>query len=111
MSALHHLTVERVVFDFKEPLMMGIRNGNPNILALLTEMKENIDFSVIDKDMECTKALNIFWQEYEKAYKRGNDISPNILEEYGYSKKNILSRIVNRIKTEIRYAKQKIRRF
>ena len=64
MSALHHLTVERVVFDFKEPLMRGIRNGNPNILALLTEMKENIDFSVIDKDMECTKALNIFWLEY-----------------------------------------------
>ncbi len=111
LAKLHCLTLERMLYDFKEPILIGLVSQNPMVWELFQTAEGLLVPKYFNQDIDCKQGLEPLRQEYEKRcvkMKETTDLRSNVPLS---NRPTLIKKIMNRFKLYFRLIRKRLYRF
>lgn len=101
LTKLHCLTLERMLYDFKEPILSGLLSQNSKAWELFETAEQLLVPEYLAMDVDCRHGLQPLRQEYEKRFAKRPDVLLS-------NRTSLVRKIMNRFKLYFRLIRKRV---
>lgn len=110
LARLHCLTLERMLYDFREPILNGLISRDSHVWELFEAAERILVPEYVALDIDCKRGLKPLRQEYERRHTQSNGFLDSLSNIPLSNRPTLFKKIINRFKLYFRLARKRLYR-